>query len=108
MDDTAFVAAAAVASALITLVSSLLKPKARAIELKAEGDTNVRIKEAEIESEAFKTINDLLKKASSQNSELQQALLTQNNAVAHFLEKQTALIEILIERLERSFPHDPV
>lgn len=103
-DNTAFVAWASVAAAVVTLISNWLLPRAKVVQLNAEADTNVRIKGAEIEFQAFKTINDLLMKSDAQNNELQRTLLANHNALTEFLERQTVAIEKLIHILERITP----
>lgn len=118
LDTTAIVAIAAVFSAMVTLISNVLTPRAKAVQLQAEGNTNVRVKEAENESEALKLVSDLLKKSEARadrlaavNAELQKALLSNNKTVTDFLEgfmkmleKQTILLSKFIDHLERSQP----
>lgn len=116
LDSTAIVAIAAVFSALVTLFSNVLTPRAKAVQAAAEGNTNVRVREAENEAEALKAMSDLLKRESARvdrlqtvNAELQKALLANNKTVTDFLdgfmrmlEKQTILLEKYIIHLERN------
>lgn len=103
-NPAAIVAIASAISALITLISNLLLPGKRAQAGQIEADTSIRRTVAETESEAIRTINQMLRRTLKDLDECrdQEASIVKIfETFAALIEKQTAAIETLTDLLTK-------